>query len=63
MEQGIILKGVGGNYEVQTEQGLLQCTLRGRLRLADSRVLVGDRVKVSREGDRGVVESILPRRI
>lgn len=62
MEQGIILKGVGGNYEVQTEQGLLQCTLRGRLRLADSRVLVGDRVEVSREGDRGVVESILPRR-
>jgi ribosome biogenesis GTPase len=61
MEQGIILSGVGGTYEVQTKNEILLCTLRGRLRLADDRVLVGDRVRVSREGERGVVEEILPR--
>lgn len=64
MKQGIILKGVGGTYEVQTEQGLLLCTLRGRLRLSDDRVLVGDEVEVSpdHDGRHGVVENILPRR-
>lgn len=62
MEKGIILKGVGGLYEVKTEGGLLECTLRGRLRLADNRVLVGDRVEVTRDGERGVVENVLPRK-
>ncbi len=62
MKEGIILKGVGGQYEVQTEQGLLVCTLRGRLRLEEKRILVGDRVQVSGEGAHGVVERILPRR-
>lgn len=61
MEQGIILSGVGGTYEVQIAESILLCALRGRLRLEDERVLVGDRVKVSREGGRGVVEAILPR--
>lgn len=61
MEQGIILSGVGGTYTVQTDQDILLCTLRGRLRLAEDRVLVGDRVQVSRDGERGVVEEILPR--
>lgn len=62
MEQGIILKGVGGKYEVQTERGRLSCTLRGRLRLEDKRILVGDKVEVTRQGQSGVVERILPRR-
>lgn len=62
MLQGIIVKGVGGFYEVETEQGRLRCTLRGRLRLSVERVLVGDRVEVSVSGDGiGVVENILPR--
>ncbi|NLL42014.1 MAG: ribosome small subunit-dependent GTPase A [Firmicutes bacterium] len=63
MEQGIIVKGIGGTYEVQTEGGLVLCSLRGRLRLRDDRILVGDRVEISREAQgRGAVEKILPRR-
>ncbi|NMB01000.1 MAG: ribosome small subunit-dependent GTPase A [Firmicutes bacterium] len=64
MEQGIILKGVGGTYVVQTSQGRVACTLRGKLRLKDSRVLVGDRVEVSlsADGKSGVVEAVLPRK-
>ncbi|HHT69349.1 MAG TPA: ribosome small subunit-dependent GTPase A [Firmicutes bacterium] len=63
MESGIILKGIGGTYDVQTESGVISCRLRGRLRLRDDRVLVGDRVEISREpnGETGVVETILPR--
>lgn len=61
MEQGIILAGVGGVYEVQTQSGVVACTLRGRLRLLDDRVLVGDRVEISRVNDEGIVETILPR--
>ena len=63
MEQGVIVKGIGGTYDVQTESGLVPCILRGRLRLRDDRVLVGDQVEISREpgGDAGVVERILPR--
>ncbi|NLJ80585.1 MAG: ribosome small subunit-dependent GTPase A [Firmicutes bacterium] len=62
MEKGIILKGVGGIYKVQTEQGLVPCTLRGRLRLEEKRIVVGDRVEISRQESGGVVERILPRR-
>ncbi|MGB4637841.1 MAG: GTPase RsgA, partial [Limnochordia bacterium] len=63
MREGIIVKGIGGVYEVETQEGRLQCTLRGRLRLEVERVLVGDRVEVSLSGgSTGVVERILPRR-
>ncbi|HHY10890.1 MAG TPA: ribosome small subunit-dependent GTPase A [Firmicutes bacterium] len=62
MNKGIILKGVGGVYQVKTEQGVISCTLRGRLRLEQERILVGDTVKVSCEGAEGVVEDVLPRR-
>lgn len=61
MKKGIILKGVGGQYEVQTAEGLFLCTLRGRLRLDEQRILVGDQVEISGEEGRGVVERILPR--
>ena len=61
MREGIILRGVGGQYEVQVGDGVCLCTLRGRLRLEDIRVMVGDRVKVTVEGEQGVVEEILPR--
>ncbi|HPT83658.1 MAG TPA: ribosome small subunit-dependent GTPase A [Limnochordia bacterium] len=63
MREGIIVKGLGGRYEVETAQGRLQCTLRGKLRLSVERVLVGDRVEVSVDSSgTAVVERILPRR-
>lgn len=64
MLEGIIVKGIGGTYEVETEQGRLKCTLRGKLRLSVERVLIGDRVEISLDegGSGGVVERILSRR-
>ncbi|MCK9525931.1 MAG: ribosome small subunit-dependent GTPase A [Limnochordia bacterium] len=63
MDTGIIVKGIGGTYDVQTTEGLVSCTLRGKLRLRDDRVLVGDQVEITRDsgGQTGVVETILPR--
>lgn len=62
MKKGVILKGIGGQYDVQTDEGVLLCTLRGRLRLSDERILVGDGVEISQTEAGGVVENILPRR-
>lgn len=62
MEQGIIVKGTGGFYDVLTDQGeVVTCRLRGRLRLEDERVLVGDRVLISCSEGKGLVEEVLPR--
>jgi len=62
MEDGIIIKGIGGFYEVLIEgQITVTCRLRGRPRLEGERVLVGDRVRITRSGQEGVVEEILPR--
>jgi len=64
MEKGIIIRGVGGFYEVLTDtQDTVTCRLRGRLRLEGERVLVGDRVLITRTGaGEGVVEELCARK-
>lgn len=62
MEDGRILKGIGGFYYVETEQGLLECRARGIFRKKSQKPYVGDMVKVSRNPDgSGNIEEILPR--
>jgi len=65
---GVITKGYGGFYVVQTEKGRYTCSLRGRLRhrkkdlSGDLRIMVGDRVCITELApDEGVVEEIYPR--
>lgn len=63
MPEGIVLKGVGGFYTVRLADGtIVECRLRGRLRLEHERVIAGDRVIVAFEGGEAVVEEVLPRR-
>lgn len=63
MFEGTILKGFSGFYYVQTEEGILECSLRGRYRLSDQRFLPGDSVRVKPVGaGKGVIEEVLPRR-
>ncbi len=64
MKNNVIIRGVGGFYDVLTEEDVvIRCTLRGRLRLTESKILVGDRVKLSIIQDqKGIIEEILPRR-
>lgn len=46
MIEGIIIKGVGGNYYVDTENGLIECRARGLFRLKNIKPLVGDNVSI-----------------
>lgn len=61
--EGLILKGIGGFYEVETPDGIFECRARGLFRKMGITPLAGDHVKllVSADGT-GAVEEILPRR-
>lgn len=64
--EGIVTSATGSWYEVATEEGTLNCRIRGRLRLKGVRstnpVVVGDRVVVEPDGDSSVIIEIVPRR-
>ena len=63
--QGIILKGVGGLYTVYEDGVLFACSARGIFRKDGSKLLVGDRVRLSdRDEGKGtaVIDEILPRK-
>lgn len=64
MKNNVIIRGIGGFYDVLTlENKIIRCKLRGKLRLTESKVLVGDWVIISYINDNeGVIEEILPRR-
>lgn len=64
MEEGIVLRGVGGFYRVLLDDGrMVDCRPRGRLRKDGTTLLAGDRVTVDLLPDgTGAVESVAPRR-
>lgn len=60
---GVIVKGIGGFYYVQTEEGLLESLARGIFRKDNIAPAVGDRVRVGRSVDgQATIEEILPRK-
>lgn len=62
---GTVFRLQAGFYYVQTSQGLIACSLRGRFkqnRMNEDLVAVGDRVQISLSGnDSGAIEIIEPR--
>lgn len=46
-KQGILLKGIGGFYYVDTESGIYECRARGLFRKQNIKPLVGDKVVIS----------------
>lgn len=61
MLNGKIIKGIGGFYYVDTENGLYECRARGIFRKDKITPLVGDRVVINvvdEENKKGVVEEI-----
>jgi ribosome biogenesis GTPase len=48
---GVILKGIGGFYYVDTSDGIFECRARGKFRKGEISPCVGDRVKI------GVIDS------
>ncbi len=64
--EGVVVRSHGGHYYVRWEQGLADCTMRGKLkqeRGASDLVAIGDRVRWSpTEGELGIFEQVLPRK-
>ncbi|XOQ45495.1 MAG: Small ribosomal subunit biogenesis GTPase RsgA [Thermocaproicibacter melissae] len=61
--EGLILKGIGGFYYVETSDGVIECRARGVFRKKGMTPLAGDRVKIRVSSDKtGFVEEILPRK-
>ncbi|MBQ8869151.1 MAG: ribosome small subunit-dependent GTPase A [Oscillospiraceae bacterium] len=62
--QGRILKGIGGFYYVETEDGLVECRARGHFRNDDMTLLVGDMAEIEYDADKmkGVVNAIEERK-
>ncbi|MBN1399882.1 MAG: ribosome small subunit-dependent GTPase A [Anaerolineae bacterium] len=66
LKEGLVIRSHGGHYYVQSPEGEIDCSIRGRLkkRQAESDlVAVGDRVRWSpTEEGAGIIEEVLPRR-
>ena len=64
MTEGIILKGIGGFYYVDTPEGLIECKARGRFRKTVGKPIVGDRVtlEIQPEDGTGYLLDIAPRK-
>ena len=62
MEEYRIIKALSGFYYVQAEDGVVECRARGRFRRQDQSPLVGDFFRITRQGDKGVLEALLPRK-
>ena len=61
--QGVVLSCTGGRYRVHAPGGVLEATLRGRLKLGQEQVLVGDVVTVHRHADgAATIENVRERR-
>ena len=53
MEEYRIIKALSGFYYVQAEDGVVECRARGRFRRQDQSPLVGDFVRITRQGGQG----------
>jgi ribosome biogenesis GTPase len=64
MKEGVILKGIGGFYDVMSDNKVYRCRPRGRFRKLGITPMIGDRVQFASESPmaEGVLEEILPRK-
>lgn len=63
--EGIIIKGIGGFYYIDTENGIFECRARGKFRRGDISPAVGDKVKISiidNEKKKGSLDKIFERK-
>ncbi len=59
---GRIVRSLSGFYDVQTDAGVITCRGRGVLRKNGESPLTGDKVEISVEKGKGMVEKLLPRK-
>lgn len=59
---GTIVKGIGGFYYIDTDDGIVECKARGHFRSKNMTPYVGDKVHISLNADStGNIDEILPR--
>lgn len=61
--EGIILKGIGGFYYVETKEEIIQCRARGNFREEGITPLIGDkvRIRINKEDNTGYIDEIYKR--
>ncbi len=63
MEEGTIIRGIGGLYTVDTGRDIFDCRARGVFRYEKIRLTIGDRVRCREEADgTRLIWELLPRR-
>lgn len=61
--QGLILKGIGGFYYVETEEGIFECKAKGKFRNKRISPIAGDKVTVTiRDGEENTIDDIHERK-
>lgn len=62
-QEGIIIKGIGGFYYVETSEGVYECKAKGKFRREKISPLTGDRVIITvREDKENTIDEIYPRK-
>ena len=60
---GLIIKGIGGFYYVETTNGIFECKAKGKFRKDKISPVAGDKVKITvREGEENTIDIIYPRK-
>ena len=64
MQKGVIVKGIGGFYYVDTGEGVYECRARGKFRLKNITPLIGDHVEIEVDAGslQGYIINILERK-
>ena len=61
--KGVVVKVYGGFYYTRAGNAVWECVLRGRFRIGQQRVLVGDNVEFIIQNERsGIIETVFPRK-
>ena len=59
---GVVVKGLGGLFEVLTDAGRIVCRARGTLKRDEEKVLIGDRVELDTPDGESVIARVAPRK-
>ena len=60
---GLVVKAISGFYYVETDdKRVFECKARGKFKNENQSLLVGDKVTLIPDGDKGVVDAVLPRK-
>lgn len=59
--EGTIIKGIAGFYYIKTDKNVVECKARGKFRHNELTPMVGDKVEITIENGKGVIDKIYPR--